>query len=128
MTQLADVDMNRASMTPKDVPVDAAGTISSSVPMAINTANPRIDTRAGERKNREDRRAIRPLVSVAIMNQWYEFSSDLAITDVRPEPDHCPVCSSLSCLSLRHRAARLIPNISAVLDLLPPQALRTSTM
>ncbi|BBO74281.1 hypothetical protein DSCW_16980 [Desulfosarcina widdelii] len=42
-------------MTPKDVPVDAAGTISSSVPMAINTANPRIDTRAGERSSRMDR-------------------------------------------------------------------------
>lgn len=42
--------------------------------------------------------------------------------------DHWPVCSALSSFNFRHSAARLIPNISAVLDLFPWEASRTSTM
>lgn len=51
VTQTADVDVNSASTKRMGLSVDAFGSISSNVPMAIRRANPIIVARAGDLKN-----------------------------------------------------------------------------
>jgi hypothetical protein len=49
VTQLAETAVKSASIKLRRLAVDAAGSINSTVPMAISAASPRMETRAGDR-------------------------------------------------------------------------------
>jgi hypothetical protein len=54
VTQLAEVDMKRASRNAMDFPTLAAGIMSRKVPVRMRRANPRAETRAGDLSKRMD--------------------------------------------------------------------------